>query len=243
MTGSFSRAAKSALLAAALAASVGANASTVTAIFGNSVTDQGWTSSTSSGVELALRARLRLPVPTNTVNDNGNGTYTHATGAYSLYGYNNLAEWNFDFSINSGTNTINGYSYVLGLDTSPSLAAAYVTIDPFTAFFDNSFGNNGTAQGAGVEAPDFAGQTVLAGQNSVAQNSQNFGWLMPTFDPTVNGTYSLYLAAFDRAGNQIGRTDITVIVGQGGTVPEPASLGLVGLALAGVAVASRRKKA
>jgi hypothetical protein len=232
------------LLAVALAfGAVASQAAEVTAIFGNSVTNQGWTANTTNGVELALRARLRLPVPTNTVNTDGNGNYTHNTGAYTLYGFTNLAEWNFDFSINSGTANVNAYTYVLGLDTSASQAAAYATIDPFTAFFDNSFGNSGTAQGAGVEAPDFAGQTTLAGQNSVAQNSQNMGWLFPTFDPTVDGTYSLYLAAYNQAGNEVARTDITVIVGRGGDVPEPATLGLVGLALVGAAAASRRKKA
>lgn len=236
---------KSALVAAAMAASVGASAAEITSIFGGGVTNQGWTANPGSAddVVLALRARLRYPAPSNTVNWDGTDTYTYNTGAHSQYGFNNLAEWNIDFSMNAGDgNVISDYTYVLGLDTNSGLGVSHTLLDPFATWTDNSFGDPTTTMGNGVDATGAANQAALMDEWQIAQNSQNMGWIFPTFDPTVNGTYSLYLAAY--AGTQeVARTSITVIVGDGGTVPEPGSLALVGLALAGAAVASRRKQA
>lgn len=235
--------AKSLFLAAALAATFSANASpaTITAIFGSGVGDNDWTAQTDGGVTLALRARERFPNPTNNVPTDGSGTYTFSDlNAYSKYGFNNLSSWNFDFSINAGTATVASYIYRLGIDSSSSQAASFIDLDPLAVFDDNSFGNSGTGQGDGTDATA-ATKAGLAAANSIAQNSQNFGWLYGAFDPTVNGTYSIYLAAFDQAGRQVTRTDITVVVGAGGTVPEPASLALVGVAALGMAVAGRRR--
>ncbi len=236
--------AKSLFLATALAAAMSAHAdATITAIFGSGVGDNGWTAQTNAGVVLALRARERFPVPNNTVPSNGAGTYTFSdTNAYSLYGYNNLASWNFDFSINAGTAAVNGYTYLLGIDTNSSQGVNFLTFDPLAVFNDNSFGNAGTTMGNGTDATA-ATKAGLAAANSIAQNSENFGWLNAAFNPTVNGTYSIYLAAFDQAGLQVTRSDITVVVGAGGAaLPEPASMALVGIAALGMGVAGRRRR-
>jgi len=238
--------AKSLFLAAALAATMSAHAdATITAIFGSGVGDNGWTAQTGNGVELALRARERFPVPTNNVPSNGAGTYTFSdTTAYSLYGFNNLASWNFDFSINAGTASVNSYSYMLGIDSNPSLGVSFTSFDPLAVFNDNSFGNAGTTQGNGTDATA-ATKAGLAAANSIAQNSENFGWLSALFNPTVDGTYSIYLEAFNQAGGPVARTEITVVVGDGGDreLPEPASLALVGVAAIGLAAVRRRRAA
>ncbi|RZL30436.1 MAG: hypothetical protein EOP35_23815, partial [Rubrivivax sp.] len=163
---------KSLLLATALVATMSAHAdATITAIFGSGVGDNGWTAQSGSGVELALRARERFPVPTNNVPSNGAGTYNFSdTTAYSLYGFNNLASWNFDFSINSGTASVSGYTYQLGIDTDASAGMSFTVLDPLAVFNDNSFGNNGTTQGNGTDAT-IGTKAALAAANSIAQNS------------------------------------------------------------------------
>lgn len=232
------------LFAAALAvAAIGAQASTVTAIFGTDVTDQNWTSGTgANGVELALRARLRLPSPTNIVNTDGNGNYYYNPGAYSLYGFNNLAEWNFDFSINSGSSSIaqSGLTFSLSIDTNPGAGTTFATVNPFSVFVDNSFGNGSTTTGNGEDATDAASTADLMGRYNIAQNSENLGWLFSTFDPTQSGIYTVRLTANSATGGPVASTTINVIVG---TVPEPGSLALVGLAMAGMGVVVRRRKA
>lgn len=231
-------------------------------IFGSGNDNGAFTTDRAGGVELGLRGKLRhdaTGTPQNTFNSNGDGAYSFAAGVPPTQSFP-TAEWSFEWSINtdfeggSGLN-LNDLAYVLALDTDPSLAASFSTFDPINDLnpetgavqWDHAIGDNTTANGGGTSIPnandDATGYASLIDNNNVAQNSWKPSWFFFPFDPTVDATYDIYLAAFDAAGGpEIARSSIQIIVGQGGSapVPAPATLALLGLGLLGLGIRRRR---
>ena len=243
-------------LCAALAASLAANAAPVynanvtnNVIMGSGIANGGFTVNTAGGVEVALRANERYDLAsdsaTGVTGSNGNGTYNQNAGEPAGFTgpTQNRARWNFEWSINTGTASVGAYAYRLGMDFDPGFGTNFQTFDLINMpFADHSFGNNSTAQGAGVKATTAAGYAALLTSNNLVQNSWNMDFFDSAafvFNPLLNGNYSFFLEAINRDGTLISRTDIEVIVGTG-AVPEPGSLALIGLALAGLAVTRRR---
>ena len=104
-------------------------------------------------------------------------------------------------------------------------------------------GTNTTAQSAGIEATNHTAYDNYLSIYNIAQQSWQPNWYIPGFDPTVDGTYDIYLSAFNSNGTQLARTNIQIIAGASGApVPEPATILLFGLGILGVAGVSRRKK-
>jgi hypothetical protein len=182
---------------------------TITAIFGSGNPDTGWTTDTANGITLALRGKDRVTGSTA----NSNGVYgPYATGVVPPN--NNRAFWNWEFSINSGAENLSeDYDYYVAIDLDPSECVNYVVANALTNWSDNSYGNDTTPNGQGVEGT----AAVLASSNNIAQQSQNLVFVGG--DPSLDATYNYELFAVEKgAGPDSARlafVAITIVVGEG----------------------------
>ena len=128
------------------------------------------------------------------------------------------------------------------------LGTDFLMFDPINlAFADHAIGDNTTANGGGTEAADATDYASLIENNHVAQNSWQPSWFLSGFDPTVDGQYDFFLEAYAKGGTSpLARTDISIIVGAGATVPPvpvPAAIWLFGTAMIGLVGFGKRRKA
>lgn len=228
-------------------------------IFGSGNANGGFTTNRTNGIELGLRAKQRFPAA-NIFNSNGAGTYSHAAGVPSP-GFSfapdspSTALWNFEWSVNvdfSGDNagqTLDDFTFRIGIDFDPGFGTNFLEFDPINvAYADHALGDNSTPNGGGTVIDRFAADrdTQYAAQLAsqiVAQNSWNMQFfdnapLFP-FDGNNDGQYEFFLAAFE-GGDEVARTEISVIVGAG-AIPEPGTLALFGVGIAGLGWLRRRR--
>ena len=227
-------------------------------IYGGGNINGAFTVDRANNVELGLRAKERYDLasdqPQNIFGSNGNGTYNQNAGEPAGFPSSNRARWNFDWSVNSDMSgssgiVLNALTYKLSLDFDPGVGTNFQSFDPLhLACADHSFGNNSTIQGGGAKVSCPAGSatyTTLLATSNLAQQSWNYDFFdsaLFTFDPTVDGTYTIRLQAFGAQGASLADTQIDVIVGRGAQVPEPGTLALLGISLGGLAVVRRKKQ-
>jgi hypothetical protein len=215
----------------------------ITAIFGSGNPDQGWTTFVQDNIQLGLRAKNRTD---GTTPNDGAGTYSFPVGTAPA---STRALWNFEFSANVNYNPapaaslvgdiqipppkLADYTYLLSVDTDPSGGTSFISYNPLVFHSDNSYGNNATLNGAGVEVGPLLGSAY-----SMAQNSQNITFFPFNGNPLISGTYDFAFGIYEGA-SLIGETKMIVVVGDGGTknVPDGGSsiallsLGCIGFGL------------
>lgn len=166
-----------------------------------------------NGIELGLRAKIRYQ---GVYNSDGAGTYSFLP----------TDNWNIEWSINSdyletSGVKLNGLTYKLTgqFFSLPGFSGDPVnSINPFPPYYyDHSFGNNSTAQGAGVEATSASDYANLIANYNVVQNSWSPG--SPASLLVGPGTYVYTLEAL-LGGVSQAKTSITVEVAP---VPEPST--------------------
>ncbi len=178
---------------------------------------------------LALSATERFANPP--VGDNGAGTYSAEPGS-NFGGPGNPSStegalWNFNFYIEAPTGqTLENFIFTLKYDFDPGLN----TPESELGTIEIVFVTDSVLQGSQNNLFGF-----LAGNPAVpGVTPPSFG----PFDPDVPGQYSYILTASVLDGTELGRVAIDVNVG----LPEPATLALFGLGLAGLAFARRRRQ-
>lgn len=183
--------------------------SNTTAIFGGGNPNGSWVSTTALGVTTGIRFKNRS---TGAFGYDGAGTYSFTTGT----------QVQFEWSAGSDTD-LSGYVFVVETDSDPTIAISGLTFT-INASPDNSFGTSATANGAGVEGL----WASLAGDNTIAQNSQRELWM--GVNRNIPGMYTFSMTAYASSDinfeNPITRTEATLKF-----VPEPSTalLGAIGI--------------
>ncbi len=215
-------------------------------IMGTGIGNGAFTVDRANGVELGLRAKLRHDAsgnPQPIYNSDGIGNYYFDPGVAPTQSWP-TAEWSYEWSINTNYEGIaNGYvlsdlTYSLSMT---STTGAYLTArDIIWNGGDHAFGDNSTAQSAGVKATSADNYLELISSKNIAQNSWKPQWEGAVgFDPLDEGIYTYVLSAYD-GGNLIALTSIDVIVGNP-AVPAPGALLLGSLGTGLIGWIRRRK--
>lgn len=207
---------------------------TVIAINGRTANPDGyWNSVLDTGLnlQLSLRAQTTEFLIPSSPND-GAGTFFFPVG-YSIYS-GVKAKWGDWFSINTdytglGGNKLTAFDFYLTYDTPAAPGTFRTPFNVLTDFTDNSYGDNATANHAGIVGTPSTSAGLQATYN-IAQNAENIGFEGLTPNLVGNYDYQLYAVAAGAGANGTRLLEADMIV-QVQATPEPTTLALAGLGL------------
>jgi hypothetical protein len=239
-TGLFGALGAAALLACSSASAVMSygNVAPPGVYFGAGNVNGNFTIDTANGVEVGLRTKDRQ---TGFLHDGSSGVYkVPGNVCVSGCGGAGRAQWNYEFSVNvdlaalggSSMLDINNFVIELFVDTDPTAATNFTVLNVLTNWFDNQYWDGSAPRRIGVATAGLGEYALQQSANPRFANS-GFGYVPGP------GLYDMQL--FVRTG---GANPVTLA----GTrmqieVPVPGSLALTGLALLGLGVVARRRKA
>lgn len=183
----------------------------IVAIFGAGNPDDGWTVSDEPALTLGLRAKNRETASTANVG----GVYNVPVGLQAPN--NNRARWNWEFSVDSKSSSLDSYEYYMEIDFDHSTGIDKSTVNVLTFWSDNSYGTSSTLNGQGLEGL----ASTYAPVSTVVQQSQNIVFYGLNANLNATYTYTLYAVPVGAGpnGTRIATVAITVIVGTGGPLP------------------------
>jgi hypothetical protein len=210
--------------------------------FGGGNANSNFTVSTTGSVELGLSAITRYVGPVVPVGNE----YDVATGA-TVVPLKSGSAWGFVFSVNLNADG----SGLLNLSDITTKLTMNDVGQGTTGFFDVLGIPDNARYGAGgactptVAVPCGPASSYFAFQNSEALSFAAVAAALgdPGYDINADDTYIFKLDVFNNAGALLGTDTIKVVAGKGAAVPEPITLSLFGVGIAGIAVTRRRKKA
>lgn len=171
---------------------------------------------TENNLELALRAKNRTSVGPALI-DGSSGVYSVSAGFCMVGCGSPKATWNYEFSIHTvDGSSLSNYLFRLGVDHDASAGTSFTFEDPTVYWGDNSQdGTAGIQNSENISFGDTPGGSISA---------------------NATGLYDFMLLAYSQDGSRLlAQADMTV------QVPEPGSLALFGLGLAGLTALGRRK--
>lgn len=176
--------------------------------YGSGNTNGNFVVDTENGVEIGFRAKL---YSVGNITPSGNW-YEVATGLFSP----TRALWNFDYSVNAGSQSLVG-------------TTALMTITDLRSGAQTSFN------------PSLISDNAIAPVGNGYQNSENaiFGFL-PSYDPFSNDTYRFNFTLTGGALSAPLAVEAFVQIGSG--VPEPSTWAMMILGFAGVGFMAYRRK-